>query len=283
MPRFIFVLLHLASGSLFSLSVQATTIDSTPVERIISLAPHATEIAFAAGLGDKLIAVSAMSDYPESVQSLEKVANYQGMKLERIIALQPDLIIAWPSGNPQKELEMLERFGFNIYYSTTSTLDDIADNIEQLSHYSDNPEYGYHQAKEFRKRLTELSNKYQVDEPVRYFYQLSEKPIITVAQGHWPSEVFSFCGGVNIFEKSPTSYPQVGIEQVVVAQPEALFLSEHAMSDGNMWLKWQEQLPAIKNESVWTLQSDWLNRPTPRTLLAIEQVCEHLQSIREKR
>ncbi|MEZ9229772.1 vitamin B12 ABC transporter substrate-binding protein BtuF [Vibrio amylolyticus] len=261
----------------------ANTEGHTPVERVISLAPHATEIAFSAGLGDKLIAVSAMSDYPSEVEDIEKVANYQGIKLERIIALQPDLIIAWPSGNPQKELDMLESFGFNIYYSDTKTLDDIADNIEQLSHYSENPEFGYSQAKEYREQLVALSAKYQVDQPVRYFYQLSEKPIITVAQGHWPSEVFSFCGGVNIFENSPTAYPQVGIEQVVVAQPEAMFYSDHAMADDSMWKAWEAQLPSVKNGAVWSLQPDWLNRPTPRTLLAIEQVCEYLESVRQKR
>ncbi|OIQ23110.1 vitamin B12 ABC transporter substrate-binding protein BtuF [uncultured Vibrio sp.] len=281
MPRSFNIPIIIALSVSFSSMVQAST--HTLVERVVSLAPHATEIAFAAGLGDKLIAVSAMSDYPPQVEEIEKVANYQGIKLERIIALQPDLIIAWPSGNPQKELDMLESFGFNIYYSDTKTLDDIADNIEQLSLYSDDPAFGHSQAKQYREQLTSLSEKYQVEQPVRYFYQLSEKPIITVAQGHWPSEVFSFCGGVNIFENSPTAYPQVGIEQVVVAQPEVMFYSDHAMADGGMWQAWEEQLPAVKNKAVWSLQPDWLNRPTPRTLLAIEQVCEHLESVREKR
>ncbi|WGW00834.1 vitamin B12 ABC transporter substrate-binding protein BtuF [Vibrio sp. YMD68] len=260
-----------------------TSVVSAPVERVIALAPHATEIAFAAGLGDKLIAVSAMSDYPEEAQSLEKVANYQGMKLERIIALQPDLIIAWPSGNPKKELEMLRQFGFTIYDSHTKTLSDIADNIDDLSEFSDNPKLGRAQAQAFRDQLADLSKRYDVEDPVSYFYQLNEKPIITVAQGHWPSEVFSFCGGVNVFERSATPYPQVGIEQVVVAQPEALFLSEHALSDGSMWHPWKKQLSAIENNAMWTLNSDFINRPTPRTLGAVKQVCEHLQSIREKR
>ncbi|MDF5306446.1 helical backbone metal receptor, partial [Vibrio parahaemolyticus] len=97
------------------------TMANDPVERVISLAPHATEIAYAAGLGDKLIAVSEMSDYPKEAGELEKVSNYQGIKLERIIALQPDLVIAWPAGNPAKELEKLKQFGVPIYYSTTGT------------------------------------------------------------------------------------------------------------------------------------------------------------------
>ncbi|MCK6264832.1 vitamin B12 ABC transporter substrate-binding protein BtuF [Vibrio sp. ZSDE26] len=283
MPRLFPLSLFIASSLFLSTSLNAAAETRTPVNRVISLAPHATEIAFAAGLGDKLVAVSEMSDYPKEVKSIEKVANYQGMKLERIIALQPDLIIAWPSGNPQKELEMLERFGFDIYYSHTSSLNDIANNIEQLSHYSDDPNYGFEQAKLFRKKLAELSEQYDVTDPVRYFYQLSENPVITLAQGHWPSEVFSFCGGVNVFENSATSYPQVGIEQVIVSEPEVLFLSEHAIENGKMWDKWEQQIPAVKNSAVWSLKADWINRPTPRTLLAIEEVCGHLESVRQKR
>ncbi|MCW8332729.1 vitamin B12 ABC transporter substrate-binding protein BtuF [Vibrio paucivorans] len=254
---------------------------SQTVEKIISLAPHATEIAYAAGLGDKLVAVSERSDFPEQAKQLERVANYQGMKLERIIALQPDLIIAWPAGNPTKELEKLKQFGFNIYYSQTNSLEDIATNIEQLSQYSDDPSIGKQNADQFRQQLVEIKSRYQTEQTIRYFYQLSEKPIITLAQDKWPSEVFSFCGGENIFQNSALPYPQVGIEQVVLAKPEAIFTSQHALENGNMWASWQ-QIPAVKEQHIWTLNSDWINRPTPRTLKAIEQVCQHFESIRRK-
>ncbi|WP_159654964.1 vitamin B12 ABC transporter substrate-binding protein BtuF [Vibrio atypicus] len=269
---------------LFLFSILLTTTPyAASVERVISLAPHATEIAYAAGLGDKLIAVSDRSDYPEQAKHLEKVANYQGIKIERIIALQPDLILAWPAGNPSRELEKLKQFGFNIYYSQTTSLDDIAKNIEQLSQYADKPQQGLQVAKEFKASLQAMKKRYQTDKPVRYFYQLSQHPIISVAQGKWPSEVFEFCGGENIFANSSAPYPQVSAEQVLVNNPEVIFTSEHAIENGNMWQKWQEQLDAVQNHYVWTLNSDWLNRPTPRTLGAIEQVCEYFETVRQKR
>lgn len=255
-------------------------VSAKPVERIVSLAPHATEIAFAAGLGDKLVAVSERSDYPPEALKIEKVANYQGIKIERIIALQPDLIIAWPSGNPMRELDKLEQFGFKIYYSQTSSLQDIAHNIEQLSQYADDPSIGKNAARKYRNSLKNLKKRYHTDQPVRYFYQLSEQPIITVAQGKWPSEVFEFCGGVNVFEKSPAPYPQVSSEQVIVNNPDVIFTSEHAIKNGNMWQAWRSQLTAVENNHVWQLNSDWINRPTPRTLKAIEQVCDYLESAR---
>jgi vitamin B12 transport system substrate-binding protein len=261
------------------LSLSPTLVSATP-QRIISLAPHATELAFAAGLGGKLIAVSEFSDYPEQAKSIERVANYQGVKLERIISLKPDLILVWPAGNPMREVEKLEQFGFNLHYSTTKSLTDIADNIEALSEYADDPSIGQQAAEDFRQQLTNAKQRYTTDVAVSYFYQLSEKPIITVAQNNWPSVVFEFCGGQNVFEKSPVPYPQVSIEQVIVRQPQAIFTSEHAIANGNMWDKWRQQLPAVGQGHLWSLTSDWLNRPTPRTLRAIEEVCEHLQHVR---
>ncbi|MGV2987356.1 vitamin B12 ABC transporter substrate-binding protein BtuF [Vibrio sp. E150_011] len=252
-------------------------------QRVISLAPHATELAYAAGLGDQLIAVSEYSDYPKEAKDLERVANYQGIKLERIVALEPDLILAWPAGNPARELDKLKQLGFNLVYSKTKTLENIADNIEALSVYARDPSIGQQAADDFRKKLKQLKSNSNTNEPVSYFYQLSEKPIITLAQGSWPSEVFSFCGGENIFSHSKAPYPQVSPEQVIVRQPDAIFSSEHAIKDGGMWQQWSSELPAVKQQHMWTLTSDWLNRPTPRTLLAIEQVCHHFDTIRKNR
>lgn len=253
------------------------------VKRIISLAPHATELAFSAGLGDKLVAVSEYSDYPAQALKLEKVANYQGLNIERILTLKPDLVIAWPAGNPAKELDKLEQLGLRIYATKTQKLDDIANNIEALSQFADDPNIGQQAARDFRQSLITLKQSYGSQSKVRYFYQLSEKPIITLAKGSWPSEVFEFCGGENIFANSASPYPQVGIEQVLLAKPDVIFTSEHAIKNGTMWQKWQQQPPAVQNGFVWALTSDWLNRPTPRTLQAIEEVCEYFSVVRQKR
>lgn len=265
------------------LSIVSFTLHAQTIERVISLAPSATELAYAAGLGDKLVAVSERSDYPEFATKLEKVANYQGINIERIITLQPDLIIAWPAGNPAKDLAKLRQFGFNIYDSKAASLADIANNIEQLSQYSDDPSKGQSAANNFRNQLKQLKQKYNTEQSVSYFYQLSEKPIITVAKGHWPSEVFTFCGGNNVFANSSAPYPQVGLEQVILANPEVIFTSRHAIENGSMWQPWHEQLQALQKKQMWTLNSDWINRPTQRTLRAITQVCELFETVRQKR
>lgn len=260
--------------SLLLLNPSAIT---SAAERIISLSPHATELAFAAGLGDKLIAVSEFSDYPEQAQTRPTVANFQGINIERIMSLQPDLVIAWPEGNAIRELEKLKSLGIPLFYSQPKQLLDIADEIEQLSHYAENPSIGLKAAKDFREQLTQLKQRYAHLTPTRYFYQLSEKPIITLAQNSWPSEIFQFCGGENVFQHSPSAYPQVSIEQVLLAQPEVIFTAEYAIGHDSMWSQWSEQLIAVKRSHLWDLNSDWLNRPTPRTLMAIEQVCGYFE------
>jgi vitamin B12 transport system substrate-binding protein len=250
------------------------------IERIITLSPHATELAFAAGLGNKVIAVTEYSDYPEETKKLERVANYQGIKLEKILALRPDLVITWPDGNPARELEKLKSMGVNTIPSNIRSIDDIAVGIEQLSQYADDPSIGLNNAKNFRRALAQLKSRYNNVAKVRYFYQLSEKPIITLAKDSWPSEVFSLCGGENIFAHSPSPYPQVGIEQVLIAKPDVIFTSQHAIKNGNMWNRWKD-IPAINHGHVWSLNSDWINRPTPRTLNAIKEVCQHFDSVRQ--
>ncbi|SON50610.1 cobalamin-binding protein [Vibrio tapetis] len=255
-------------------------IHAKPVERVISLAPHATELAYSAGLGDKLIAASDHSDYPEQAKQLERVANYQGIKLERIITLQPDLIIAWPNGNPSKELEKLKKLGFTIFETKAHSLTEIANSVEALSQYAEDPSIGINNANVFRRELISLKKTYSTNKKVPYFYKLSASPIITIAQKGWPSEVFQFCGGSNIFADSATPYPQVGIEQVVLRRPEVIFTSRHAVMDNGQWAKWHQQIPAVGKEQVWSLNASWINRPTMRSLQAIVQVCDYFEQAR---
>jgi vitamin B12 transport system substrate-binding protein len=181
-----------------------------------------------------------------------------------------------------RELEKLDKLGIEIYPSQVTTIDSIADSIEQLSHYASDPTIGLDNAKKFRDQLQLLKQKYSQKPTVTYFYQLSETPIITMAQDQWPSEVFRFCGGINVFENSAAPYPQVGIEQVVLAKPEAIFTSRHAMENGNMWLTW-DSIPAVSKRHIWSLDPDWINRPTPRTLNAILEVCGYLDQVRQSR
>ncbi len=251
------------------------------IERVVSLSPSATELIYAAGLGDKLVAVSSYSNYPAEAKHLEKVAGVNSINIERIIALKPDLIVAWRSGAPLRALDQLQSLGFTIYYSDITQLAEIPQQIEELSQFSDNPKVGEQNARIFRYKLHELRDKYRNKEPVSYFYQLDRNPMFSVAQNHWPSEVLNLCGGRNIFANAAAAYPQVGIEQIIAYAPEVIFTSSSTAQDTQAWHKWQH-IPAVKNQRIHSLNADWLDRPGPRSLKAVEQVCHFLDSARAK-
>ncbi|PSU90348.1 vitamin B12 ABC transporter substrate-binding protein BtuF [Photobacterium kishitanii] len=250
-------------------------------QRIISLSPHTTEMAYAAGLGDKLIAASAYSDYPPAAQQLERVANYRGLKMERILALKPDLILAWQGGNPSRELALLQQLGIKIIYSNPKTLADIPKTLAQLSQYADSPQPALQAAAAFKHQLQQLKQANHNKPKVRYFYQLGSAPLMTVADKGWPSQIFRFCGGENIFANSRAAYPLINQEQVVVRQPQVIFSPQPITTTQQLWAPWQHQLIAVKQHHIYQLNANWLNRPTPRTLLAIKQVCTLLDQVRD--
>lgn len=244
------------------------------VERIISLSPSTTELAYAAGLGDKLVAVSAYSDYPEAAKKLEQVASWQGVNVERILALKPDLILAWRGGNPQRPLDQLAAFGIPIFYSDPVNIDQIAGDLDKLAQYSQHPEQAHQAAAQLRQKVTELRRHNVRNTPLRTFLQFGTQPLFTSSGHTLQSEVISLCGGANIFAGSRVPWPQVSREQVMTRQPQVIVVSGDQPQADNVRAFWQPQL-AIP---VITLNEDWFNRSGPRILLAAEQLCQQMAS-----
>lgn len=247
-------------------------------QRVITLSPHATELAFSAGLGDKIVGVSQASDYPPEAGNIEQIASYQNIKLERVLTLQPDLVIAWHSNANAKELDKIKQFGIPIYYSDIETLTDIPKNIRQLSQWAADPTIGQHNAAVFEATLEHLHRKYQHRSKVRYFYQLSDQPLMSFSPPHWPNDILSVCGGQNILPQQAVAYPQVNQEQVIALKPDVIFIPEDSLSH-SIWQKWP-QIPAVKHQFIWSLNPDWISRPTMRSLKALEQVCHYLDKVR---
>ncbi len=265
---------------IISTSTFATETEPHVAQRIITLSPHATELAFSAGLGEHIVGVSQASDYPPAAKDIEQVATYQGIKLERILALQPDLVIAWRSNAYARELEKLQQFGIPVYYSSIDSLDDIATNIKQLSQYAEDPSIGLNNAKQFQQQLDSLRQHYHTRSKVRYFYQLSDRPMMSFSSPHWPSDVFSVCGGDNIVTNQNVPYPQISHEQVIVLKPQVIFTSQQ-QANMSRWQQWP-QIPAVEHHFIWSLNPDWISRPTMRSLKAVKQVCRFLDKARLK-
>ncbi|MDX7986654.1 vitamin B12 ABC transporter substrate-binding protein BtuF [Xenorhabdus sp. 12] len=241
--------------------------------RVISLAPSTTELAYAAGLGDKLVAVSAYSDYPEAAKKLEQVADWQGINVERIIALKPDLVLAWRGGNPQRPLEQLAALGIPIFYSDVKKIEDVATELEKLANYSPNPDVAKKSAADFLQKLNQLKQDYANPQPKPVFLQFGMNPIFTSSDHTIQSEIVSLCGGRNIFADSPVPWPQVNREQVIVRKPEVIVMGGTEEQKQQVADFWKPQL----NIEIIALNDDWFSRAGPRIVLAAEQLCPLLK------
>lgn len=257
------------------LSLSLFTKLALAAERVISLSPSTTELAYAAGLGDKLVAVSAYSDYPEAAKKLEHVASWQGVNVERILALKPDLILAWRGGNPQRPLDQLASFGIPIFYSDPVNIDQIADDLDKLAQHSPHPEQAHQAAEQLRQEVIELRNNNARSQPLRTFLQFGTQPLFTSSEHTLQSEVISLCGGENIFAGSRVPWPQVSREQVMTRQPQVIVVSGDKSQADNIHTFWQPQLTV----PVITLNEDWFNRAGPRIVLAAKQLCQQMASL----
>ncbi|AYA42505.1 vitamin B12 ABC transporter substrate-binding protein BtuF [Xenorhabdus nematophila] len=241
--------------------------------RVISLAPSTTELAYAAGMGDKMIAVSAYSDYPEAAKKLEQVADWQGINVERIIALKPDLILAWRGGNPQRPLDQLAALGIPIFYSDVKKVEDISTELERLADYSPRPDVAKKTASEIRQKFNQLKQDHANLPPKQVFLQFGMNPIFTSSSHTIQSEIVATCGGRNIFADSPVPWPQVNREQVLTRKPEVIVIGGTEEQKQRVADFWQPQMKV----NIIALNDDWFSRAGPRIILATEQLCQQLK------
>lgn len=251
------------------------TAQAAVAQRVISLAPSLTELAYSAGLGDKLVGVSAYSDYPPQAAKLEQVASWQGVNVERILALKPDLILAWRGGNPQRQLDQLASFGIPVLYLDPQSIEQVALALEQLAHYSAAPQQARDTANSLRQHQTELKMKYARAKPLPVFIQFGTQPLFTTSAKTLQNEVVSLCGAENIFANSPVPWPQVSREQVLMRQPQAIIIAGSIDQQKNVTAFWHSSLQA----PVITLNPDWFSRPGPRIILAAKQLCYKLTQL----
>lgn len=252
---------------LFSLQARAL--------RVVSLAPHTTEMAWAAGLGDSLIAVSDYSDYPDAAQKLKRVAYGNSIKFERILLLKPDLVVASRESNPQRELEKLQKYGITVEFIDSHRLEDIAKDIERLARYSSNPEVGALNAHNFRQKLALLRRRYTRESRVPAALLFGVNPLITTNGESIQNDVLRVCGVENVFVNSRVAWPVVSLEQIISRQPLVLITGTH--QEGNeqerQFLQQKMGYPLID------LNPDWFNRSGPRILLATEDLCQKIKVI----
>ncbi len=254
-----------------------------PAQRIVSLAPHATEILFAAGAGQHIVGVTEYSDFPPAARDISSVGSGVALDLERIVRLKPDLVVAWESGNSAPQVARLEALGIPVYRSEPHDFAAIAATMEKLGRLTGTPAAGESNAANFRARLAQLQARYRHRPRVTVFYQIWRSPLMTLNGEHMVSAALDLCGGENIFASLPQLAPTVGIESVLQADPDAIIASSGAREDGLAQWRRFPKLKAVAMGNLLVVDGNLLNRPGPRVLDGVEALCRLLDTVREKR
>jgi iron complex transport system substrate-binding protein len=256
-----------------------------PAKRIVTLAPHYAEILYAAGAGDKLVGTVDYSDYPPEAKKVQRVGGYSRIDLEAVAALKPDLVLAWESGNNMTQVDKLKALGLTVYVSQPNTIENIADQLERLGQLAGTETVANAAAERFRKRLENLRVANAGKPKVRVFYQIWKTPLMTVGGPQIISDAIKICGGDNVFGHLKQMAPNVSVEAVLEADPEAIVAT--GMGDAKPewlhdWDKWT-RMTAVKRGNLFHINPDIMQRHTPRILDGTEKLCAQLDIARSRK
>ena len=270
---------------LLFLATEATEAWPQSARRIISLTPHITELLFAVGAGAWIVGTVQYSDFPPEAKQITRVGSYERFDMETILALAPDLVVAWPSGNPKTQLAKLEQLGLPLFYSDPKRMTDIPADMRRLGERVGTVKMASAQATAFEKKYQQLQERFSLKTKVRVFYQIWNRPLMTVNGQHLISDIIRLCGGVNVFQALPVLAPTVSMEAVLQANPQAIIASGMAEERPEWlddWRRWPH-LTAVSQKNLFVIHPDLIQRHTPRVLLGAAQLCDDLERVREKR
>lgn len=256
---------------------------TAPAMRIISLAPSLTEILYAAGAGNKVVGVVEFSDYPPEARSLPVVGRYDSLDLETLLALQPDLVIAWRSGNPRAAISRLRELGLTVYVAEPQDLDTVASHLDRIGTLAGTGTLASEASANFRQQLQDLRTRYSRREPVRTFYQVWNRPLITAGGTELINDIISLCGGTNIFRELSRVAPKVSVESVLSRDPQIIVASgmdQERPEWLDSWRDWRK-LSAVRDDKLFFIPPDLMQRHTPRALEGAQRLCAQIESVRE--
>lgn len=254
-----------------------------PAQRVIALAPHVTELLFAAGGAGKIVGAVNYSDYPEAAKQIPRVGDNRQVDMERLLAMKPDLLVVWRHGTSERQIDQLRELGIPMFHSEPKKLDQIADNLEKMGKLLGTEPAANAAARELRQKLAALRAQYAARPPVRTFYQVWDKPLYTLNGEHIVSDALKVCGGQNIFADQKVTAPVVSVEAVLEADPEAVFATAEKDYGGvNLWRPYKT-FKATRQDNLFTIDGNLLNRAGPRMVAGTAVLCEKLEEARKHR
>ncbi|MEP7061076.1 MAG: cobalamin-binding protein [Betaproteobacteria bacterium] len=249
-----------------------------PARRIVALAPHVTELLFAAGAGAYVVGVVAGSDFPPQAPGIAIVGDANAVDLERIVALKPDLVVTWPY-TTSAQLAAIGQRGIAVFTSNARTIDAIAGDVERLGDLAGTRDVALRAAAAFRADIAASRRGTPGEVPLRVFYEIWGEPIFTVGGAHLISEAITLCGGENVFAALSVAAPVVSKEAVIAARPQVIVAgADDAKRPAwlDAWRRWPE-IPAVRDDRLRVVDANLLHRAGPRFARGVAQLCAALR------
>lgn len=266
---------------------------ATP-KRIVTLAPSLTELVFAAGAGASIVGTTSLSDHPDAARTIARIGDAGRIDVERVLTMKPDLVLLWQRGATSREQEQLAAAGIALFHLEPRRLDDVARAIERLGSLLGSADVAAPRAAELRRRLGALRDRHGGAAPVRVFYQVWTRPLMTISRSQLINDVVSLCGGRNVFADLAPLVPVVSTESVVAADPEAILTASEEGGAAPAWQRrpadpafaaWlpHRQMTAVRRGWLFSLNGDGISRLGPRIVDGVGAVCAALDQVRRER
>ncbi len=258
------------------------TLDKAP-SRIVSLAPSNTEILFYLGLGDKVVGNTTYCNYPEAAKNCTKVGGFADPSLEKVVALKPDLVLATDIHKPL--LESLEDAGMKVLVLDPKTIEGIISNIQLVGKACGVENKAIELNQVLTNRINAVNEKIaNIPDNQRptVYCEIWDQPLMSVGKDSLIGQVIRMAGGINMTDDSGEEYPQISAE-IVIARNPAVMINSYGMGSAKVVTpaeiagrKGWSQLAFIKNDRIYSIHSDLLNRSAPRIVDGIEKMAQCL-------
>jgi len=243
-------------------------------KRIVSMAPNLTEILFILGLQEEIVGVTDFCDYPDAALTKQRIGGYVNPSIEKIVSLKPDLILGIKEGNRRDTVQRLSDLGFPVYVVDPAGFDGIIKTIDHIGEVVRRREKSAEIIRKMTKKKEAVVRLTQSLPRPKVFFQIGFSPIVTVGKGSLGDDLIRLAGGRSISENESGSYPVYGIETILSKAPEVIILSSmdskrDYLNLMKMWQSWKE-LPAVKMNAIYVIDSNLVDRPTPRVVEGLE-------------
>ncbi|MBI3716505.1 MAG: ABC transporter substrate-binding protein [Betaproteobacteria bacterium] len=248
----------------------------TPATRIVTTAPSLAELVFAAGAGDKLVGVSAYSDFPQPVRSLPIIGDSAGISIESLLSLRPDLVLTWKGGTRESDVQRIQALHIPVFAIDIVQLSDVPKALRAIGQLVGRAEAAELTAGLFERRVDAVRTAHRGKAPVATFFELSATPLMTINRHHFIAETIRLCRGVNVFDGESQMVFTPSREALLARNVDLVLTAGSSADAGNRY----RGLAAQRRGMVLPLTADYILRPGPRLLYAVDEVCSAIDRAR---